>query len=255
MKWGSIMYQAKQSEPSQEFKNAWQAAGRFLQSKGGEGLNWIRSNLNLPMVEHLSFRLGNQLFFVFIEAAEFNFQKSSKLFLDVSREAKATPCIMSMEQRISKYEPCNSGWGLVNAESGVVINPIAMISGELIERSEWELHDFAIQTVKTYLTKQGKDVFSAQSSLHIDPSIWFEESESAHWVVVRAVKYPDKEAVLPHNINEIAQDCAHMGKVGYFASVSLVNSDDTFEPDANGNYLPLYRGHGMFVRFEGLKRV
>jgi len=83
------MYQAKQSEPSQEFKNAWQASGRFLQSKGGEGLNWIRSNLNLPMVEHLSFRLGNQLFFVFIEAAEFNFQKLSKLFLDVSREAKS----------------------------------------------------------------------------------------------------------------------------------------------------------------------
>ena len=83
------MYQVEQSEPSQEFKNAWQAAGRFLQSKGDKGLNWIRSNLNLPMVEHLSFRLGNQLFFVFIEAAEFNFQKSSKLFLNVSRKAKA----------------------------------------------------------------------------------------------------------------------------------------------------------------------
>jgi len=128
-----------------------------------------------------------------------------------------------------------------------------MVSDELIEMFEWELHDFAIQIVKTYLTKQGKDVFFAHSSLHIDPSIWFEESESAYWVVVRTAKYPDKEAMLPPNINEIAQDCAHMGKVGYFASVSLVNSADPFEPDANGNYLSLYRGNGMFVRFEGLK--
>jgi len=248
------MYQVEQSTPSQEFKNAWQAAGRFLQSKGGKELNWIRSNLNLPMAEHLSFRLGNQLFFVFIEAAEFNFQKSSKLFLDVSREAKATACIMSMEQRLSTYVPCHTGWGLVNAESGVIIDPVAMVSDELIEMSEWELHDFAIQTVKTYLTKQGKDVFSAQSSLHIDPSIWFEESESAHWVVVRVAKYPDKEVVLPHNINEIAQNCAHMGKVGYFASVALANTDD---PDAKskGNYFPFYRGYGIFVKFEGLKSV
>ena len=52
-----------------------------------------------------------------------------------------------------------TGWGLVNAESGVVIDPVSMVSDELIEMFEWELHDFAFQIVKTYLTKQGKDVF------------------------------------------------------------------------------------------------
>ena len=252
------MYQVEQNEPSQEFINAWQAAGRYLQSKGDKSLNWIRANLNPPMAEHLSFRLGNQLFFVFIEAAEFSFQTSNKLFLDASREAKAIPCIMPMEQRISSYKPINSGWGLISAESGLIVDPVAMVSEELIEMSEWELRDFAIQTVKTYLTQQGKNVFSAQSSLHIDPSIWFEETKNAHWVVVRAAKYPDKEAAaVPHNINEIAQDCARMGKVGYFASVAVANSEDPFDSDAksNGNYLPLYRGHGMFVKFEGLKCI
>ncbi len=45
--------------------------------------------------------------------------------------------------------------------------------------------------------------------------------------------------------------------MGYFASVAVLNSDDPFNPDAksNANYLPLYRGHGMFVKFEGLKSV
>ena len=145
----------------------------------------------------------------------------------------------------------------VSTEPGLTVDPIAMISEELIEMSKWELHDFAIQTVKNYLTQQGKNFFSARSSLHIDPSIWFEESDSLYWVVVRAVKYADKEATIPFNINEIADDCSRMSKEGYFASVAVANAEDPFDSDAksNGNYLPLYRGHGMIVQFEGLKCV
>ena len=251
------MYQVEQSEFSQEFKNAWQVAGRHLQKKGGEGINWIRANLNPPMAEHLSFRIGNQLFFVFVEAAEFHYEHGKNLFLKVAHEATATPCLMPMNKRIAIFEPKYSEWGLVHAESGDPIDPATMVSDELIEMSEWELHDFAIQTVKNYLSEKGKNVFSAQSSLHIDPSIWFEESEDAYWVVVRTTKYPEKEAAVPHNIKEIAKSCSRMGKAGYFASVAVANSDDPFDPNAenNGNYLPLYRGHGMFVSFEGLKSV
>jgi len=254
------MFEVRQREPSQEFKNAWLAAAQFLQSKSGDGLNWIKADLTSPMAEHLSFRLGNQLFFIFIEAAEFNFQKMGKLFLEVADAAKATPCIMPMKKRIATYEPSNSGWGLVHAKSRFSIDPVALVSDELIEMSEWELHDFAIQVVKSSLTEQGKKILSSQSSLQIDPSIWFEESKTTHWVVVRAVKYPEKEATVPNNIDEIAQGCAHMGKKGFFASIAIAgateNSDDPFDSDikASGNYLPLYRGQGMFVKFDGLNK-
>jgi len=251
------MYQVEQGEPSQDFKSAWQEAGRFIQSKGAEGINWIRATLNPPMAEHLSFRIGNQLFFIFVEAAEFNFENGKKLFLDVSHEANAIPCIMTMNKRLTTYEPMNSGWGLIHAESGHSVDPGLMVSDELIEMSDWEIHDFAIQMVKEHLSKQGKKVFSAQSSLKIDPSIWFEDSKKACWVVVRAVKYPEKEAIIPPNINEISQGCSRMGDTGYFASVVVVNSNDPFDPDAqdNGNYLPIYRGHGINVKFSGLKNV
>jgi len=251
------MYQVEQDEPSEEFKIAWQEAGRYIQSKGGEGIQWIRATLNPPVAEHLSFRIGNQLFFIFVEAAEFSFQNAKELFLRVSREANATPCIMAMTKRIASYEPESAGWGLINAESGESVDPGFMVSNELIEMSDWELHDFAIQTVKNYLSKQGKKVFTAQSSLEIDPSIWFDDAGDVHWVIVRAVRYPEKEAVIPQNINEISQSCSKMGKSGYFASVMVANSDDPFDPLAasNDNYLPLYRGHGMMVNFKGLDSI
>jgi len=50
-------------EVSDEFAKCWQAAGRHLDSQNHRGeLNWLKANLTPPFLEHLSFRLENQLF-------------------------------------------------------------------------------------------------------------------------------------------------------------------------------------------------
>jgi hypothetical protein len=251
------MYDVVQDEPSEDFKRAWKAAGRHLRPLGGDGFNWLRCTLYPPMAEHLSFRLGNQLFFIFVEAAEFSFERGKNLFLKVSREAAAIPCVMPMSERLTAYEPILPGWGLIHAETRETVSPSDLVSDELIEMTDWELHDFAIQVVRTKLEEEGKDVFSAQSARDIDPSIWFQEDGDAYWVVVREVRHPQKQAETPVNINEIAVSCSKIGTGGYFASVVVANHDDPFDPDAksNGNFLPLYRGHGMFVKFEGIEEI
>lgn len=251
------MHKIEQEEPSQSFKRAWKVAGSHIQKYGQRGVNWIRADLNPPIAEHLSFRIGNQLFFIFVEAAEFEFSRGKTLFLQVSKEAGAIPCIFPLTENSTGYKPFEAGWGLLHAETRKTIDPLALVSEELLEISNWELHDFAIQVVKGNLEKEGKNVFSTQSSLHIDPSIWYENSGNAYWVVVRAARYPTKEANIPDNINEIKENCAGMSKFGYFASVTVANADDPFDPMAkeNGNYLPIYRGHGMYPRFSGLTEV
>ncbi|MCK5666443.1 MAG: hypothetical protein KAI17_23290 [Thiotrichaceae bacterium] len=251
------MNPVEQEKPSQAFVKAWQAAGHHLQKQGQEGLNWVRADLNPPMVEHLSFRLGNQLIFIFVEAAEFKFQQYSEFFLKVAKEATAIPCILPMTEHLSEFTPDVPGWGLLHAETGKAVNPLELVSDELIEISDWELHDFAIQVVKDSLKKEGKNVFSAQSSLAIDPSIWFEHSGQAYWVVVRATRYPRLETKIPSNIDDIKDNCSPMGKEGYFASVSAGNSEDPSDPKAkeSKNSLPLYRGHPMFIKYEGLKEI
>lgn len=251
------MYPVEQSPPSDDFKNAWSAAGQHIQKQADSGLSWLRATLNPPMAEHLSFRIGNQIFFIFIEAAEFSYPQGKELFDKVCLEAYAIPCLMPMKNWFGKWKPSNSGWGLVHTKSNKVINPLDYVSNELIELTDWELHDFAIQVVCSHLEKEGKKVFSKQPSTEIDPSIWFEDSSGTHFVVVRSARYPAIEALAPSNISDIKQGCAQLSKSGYFASVVFASSEDPFDPEAksNGNYLPIYRGHGVFPKFPGLKAL
>ena len=51
------------------------------------------------MVQHLSFGIGSQIFFVFDEAADFNYLSGKKLFDMVCNDASAIPCIMPMGKR------------------------------------------------------------------------------------------------------------------------------------------------------------
>jgi len=249
------MYRIKQEKPSQDFEQAWLSARRFLAQKGGEGLKWIRCDLNLPMAEHLSFIIGNQLFFVFVESAEVDLKNYQKLFLNACSQANATPCLMPMRKRIASYETVAYGWGLVNAITGDLVDPFEMVSDELIEMTDWELHDFAIRVVVTLLEEEGFNVFSKQSEFNIDPSIWFEDDGTIFWVVVRAARHPQKKAEKPENIDKISEFC--MNREGYFASVFVINSDDPLdlEPTSNDSRLPLYRGHGMFVDYDGLEKL
>ncbi len=62
------MHEIPMNEMSPDFAECWQSAGRHLQQQGQGAINWLRAHLHPPMLEHLSFRLGNQLFFVCLDA-------------------------------------------------------------------------------------------------------------------------------------------------------------------------------------------
>ena len=101
------MYQIEQNEPSQGFKQAWMSAGKHLQNQGQGAVNWIRATLNPPMIEHLSFRIGNQLVFVFVEAAEFVFEQWKSRYLATAYKATAIPCVMPMKKHLSTVNVSN----------------------------------------------------------------------------------------------------------------------------------------------------
>ena len=67
------MHDIAMDEVSDEFALCWQAAGRHIQTRvQGPMHNWLKAKLNPPFLEHLSFRLGNQLFFIRIEDVDGN---------------------------------------------------------------------------------------------------------------------------------------------------------------------------------------
>ena len=67
------MYAIKMHEPSEEFARCWNAAGTHLSVSAQDGfLSWLKADLTPPFLEHLSFRMGNQLFFDRIDDVDKN---------------------------------------------------------------------------------------------------------------------------------------------------------------------------------------
>jgi hypothetical protein len=62
------LHEIEVHEVSKEFAQCWKAAGLHIQAQArGLNLGWLKSQLVLPFLEHISFSLGNQLFFIRIE--------------------------------------------------------------------------------------------------------------------------------------------------------------------------------------------
>ncbi len=244
-------------EASPEFQRCWNAAGKHLSQQVQGGLNsWLRAHMVPPWLEHLSFRLGNQLFFVRIEDEDgrLHVPGSREGLLAVAQGCAGHACLMPMRKHHGSWCPTATGWGLVDIRAGRPVDPPKLLTGEPVEMTDWELHDFAVQIVREQLESEGRQLMSWQSNPGVDPSIWFVGDHGPEWVVVRATRYAtdpevDDTARLPPNIGQIARDCAHTGHVGHFAAVT-VGCTDTMAGDGR-----LLRGHRHFPMYDGLAPV
>jgi hypothetical protein len=252
------MHNIEMNEMSPEFLKIWQAAGMHLNSQVDGGIqSWLRAHPYPPVLEHLSFRLGNQLFFIQVEDADQKVEGpgSRRGLVSVASGCHGHACVMPMKRKFfgGSWVPVEPGWGLLNAETGKPINPVDMINDEKIEMTPWELQDMAVQVVRDHLEEQGFHLMSWQGNPEVDPAIWFVgKSKGPEWVVVRVCKYPDNQAARPANWQSIAAGCERMSRVGHFASVAVASMEQPFASD-DEDPVPLWRGHGMHVRFTGLE--
>ncbi len=253
------MHDIKMQEMSDEFLKCWQAAGVHLNKQVQGGIqSWLRAHPYPPFLEHLSFRLGNQLFFVRVEDVDCKEQGPGSLhgLHAVAHGNRGHACILPMKKKFSKCEwmPQESGWGLVDAATGRPVDPFALVTDEKIEMTDWELHDMAVQIVRDFLEGKNYQLMTWQSNPDVDPSLWFVgDSGGPEWIVVRAVRYPIKQAQRPANWQGIANQCTRMSRTGHFASVSIASMDQRFM-SPNEPVEPLWRGHAMHVRFSGLEQ-
>lgn len=145
------------------------------------------------------------------------------------------------------------GWGLVDPETRRPVDPVALISDEKVEMTDWEVQDMGVQIVRDHLDNHGFKLMSWQGNPQVNPSIWFiGESKRPEWVVVRCVRYPASRAERPSNWDAIAASCAKLSPIGHFASVALTSIDQPRE-SCDEAPISLWRGSGMAVRFPGLE--
>jgi len=254
------MYDIHMAEVSKDFAHCWNAAGLHIQNQAqGPLQSWLRAHLNPPFLEHLSFRLGNQLFFIQLEDVDGELEMPGNLggLLSIAKGCAGHACVMPMKRTGVDWEPAEPNWGLLDARTRKPINPPALISDEDIVMTDWELQDFAVQVVRDQLVNDGRELMSWTGDPGVNPSIWFVGESGPEWVVVRAARYPQRSAQLPPKLDEMRAHFNKPGYPGHFASVAVARADDPFDPLAasNGNFLPLCRGHGLHVWYKGLQKL
>ncbi len=218
---------------------------------------WLRAHPYPPFLEHLSFRLGNQLFFIRIEDVDRKVSGpgNSQGHVTAAKAANGIACIMPMKRKFlgGTWVPDIPGWGLLDATTRKPINPIELVSEQEIEMTEWEIHDMAVQVVRDHLAQEGFELMSWQGNPKVDPSIWFiGKTSKPEWVVVRPVVFPANSCERPNNWQDIAAGCAKSSNTGHFASVAIVSADQPFL-SLDERPVPLWRGYRMRIRFSGLE--
>ena len=253
------MHDIEMHEPSAEFVKCWNAAGAHInrQVPDEEGVIWMRSHLMPPFLEHLSFALGNQLFFIRLEdvTGHMTVPGSRLGLLSIAKGCNGHPCLMPMKKLLATGEwvPAESGWGLIDARTFQPLDPFRLVTNEPIELTDWELQDFAVQVVRTQLEADGYELMSWQGNPAVNPSLWFVgDSDGPEWVVVRAVRYPHQRAVRPMKWDSIAAGCAKLSTIGHFASVMFASPEQPLATD-DEQPLPIWRGRGAEVRYDGLE--
>jgi hypothetical protein len=252
------MYEIEMQEMSEAFFPCWKAAGIHLGKQIDVGIqSWMRAHPYPPFLEHLSFRLGNQLFFVRIEDVDDKIRGpgSKRGLAAAAGAANGHACILPMKKRLfgDSWVAALPGWGLLDAVTGMPIDPVSLVTDEKIEMTPWEVHDMAVQVVRDHLGGEGFELMSWQGNPEVDPSIWFVgKTTKPEWVVVRSARYPSNSAERPANWAAIARSCARMSTTGHFASVAIVSADQPFR-SSDEAAVPLWRGYGMHVRFTGLE--
>lgn len=251
------MYDIEASPPTVEFLECWAAAGRHLQmhSEGAKHF-WLKAEPVPPFLEHLSFRIGNQLFFVRIEDVDDGITGPGNRdgLRMIANGCNGHACLMPMCRGPEGWMPAVGGWGLLDVDRGTFIDPPGLITDMPVEMTDWELQEFAVQVVRSHIKDQGHHLISWQGNPSVDPSIWYAGPEGVTWVIVRAVRFPRLEANAPANWRQIAERCARSGHIGEFASVAVASASDSFGRNGRKAPMPLLRGGPLYVRFDGLMR-
>lgn len=240
-----------------DFARCWAAAGNHLNRQVDGGIqSWLRAHPRPPVREHLSFRMGNQLFFIHVVDVDERISGpgSPEGLWSLAVEAQGHACRLPMRRLAGgEWVADRPGWGLVDATSGRPVDPGLLVDDTPIELTDWELLDMAVQVVRDDLQEEGFQLMSWQSDTKVDPSLWFVgKSGGPEWVIVRAARYPG-EAVRPANWETLAGHFAAQGAtVGHFAGVGLASAEQPSTPDGHDPAI-LLRGHALVVSYEGLE--
>jgi len=213
-------------------------------------LHWLKPEFSWPSFDDLTFGYKNAVFSVLImycrntEDGLLHFWLPlgrDQRLLEAAKKYNLIPCVFPIYP--DTKQPLGKGWNLgafPNICEGVY--PLKAGTDELVEMSEWELKNRAVELVKQNLRKKGLKIKNYCDIDDVNPQIWFtDEDGSPAWVSVGISRY-QKPAVFDPTIIQNQLKNFH----GYFATVTFCG--ETVDS-------PIYRPKGPRFSFNGIEMV
>lgn len=132
---------------------------------------------------------------------------------------------------------------------GVVVNKVLLCQNNMSEiLTEQELHNLAMNIVGKDLEEQGYEFLGVNSKLKKDPQFVALKNTFLHFVVVRAVRYPDRAEDYDHDIMQKVKVHAQKFEARtFYAGVGLGHGNDFAKP--------VIKGEHYGVVYNGLKEI
>lgn len=222
-----------------EFVDAWNAAGEHLDPRIADvGASWLRADLP-AFREHLSFALGNQLFFVQLtdqDAPDNGWSHPERLAMAV-KDADGVGCLLPMHRRDGRWAPTGAGWGLVDPVSEAPIDPVSLLTDEPVLMTDWEVHDVGVQAVRSHLENAGWTIASWQTDLQVDPSVFAHKDGRMCGFVVRTSDVGPDPAQPPENAARVAEALRARGWGAKFVGLKIASAEDPTHTDPRLQHL------------------
>lgn len=107
-----------------------------------------------------------------------------------------------------------------------------------------ELHHLAMNIVGKELEEKGYEFLGVNSQLKKNPQFVALKNKKLHFVIVRAIEYPDDPSAFdPAFLREIKEHAAKFNALTFYAGVGLANSTDYEKPiSSDEDYIVNYSG-------------
>jgi hypothetical protein len=114
----------------------------------------------------------------------------------------------------------------------------------MAELSEQELHQLAMNIVGKELENDGFEFLAVNSKLKKNPQFVALKDKQLHFVVVRAITYPNSPKKYDTQLLEKVKNHAEKFEaITFYAGVGLANSKDYDQPlDSDSDYVVNYQG-------------
>lgn len=167
---------AMNSHPPQDFKDCFAIVKEHLRQKSDNKLVWQKSQPYPPFLEHLSFHLGNQKFFVTIIDVDQKLKVPSDIYgaAHAARLFNGLPCAIFVAKSEGKWSVIGEDWCLYAPENDEwpvhgLFNPSDLLTKEKIPLNQNELHYAA---VRAKVEEFHKEFDGSKFQTQYDPGIF-----------------------------------------------------------------------------------